>query len=95
MKSSINSFSQSTLDKIMAMPERLKEGEKIEDVSFDLTIGFQEIDRLSQEIDMINTVYNNIKKISLGQLPDSLETMDENIDKRSSQDDIDALINSL
>lgn len=44
LKLSINSFSESTLEKIMTIPDQLKAGKKINDISFDLTVGFQEID---------------------------------------------------
>lgn len=94
LKTSINNFSTSTVDNIMTIPEKLKAGENIEDISFELTIGFQEIDRLSQEIDMINQVYSNVKRISLGQIPKT-EGRDKNLHQKGDQDDIDALINSL
>ena len=95
LKLSINSFSESTLEKIMAIPDQLNNGKKIEDISFDLTIGFQEIDRLSQELDLINNVYSNIKVIASGQIPEKLEGVDKNIDKKDEQVDIDALIHDF
>ncbi|MCH8287320.1 hypothetical protein IIB79_12485 [candidate division KSB1 bacterium] len=67
----------------------------VEDISFDLTIGFQEIDRLSQELDLINNVYSNIKVIASGQIPEKLEGVDKNIDKKDEQVDIDALIHDF
>jgi len=95
LKLSINSFSESTLEKIMNIPDQLNDGKKIEDISFDLTVGFQEIDRLSQELDLINKVYSNIKIIASGQLPEKIEGVDKKIDKKDTQEDIDSLINEL
>lgn len=95
LKLSINSFSESTLEKIMTIPDQLNDGKKIEDISFDLTVGFQEIDRLSQELDSIDKVYSNIKVIASGQIPEKMERVDKNIDKKDSQEDIDSLLNEF
>ncbi|MCP4725882.1 MAG: hypothetical protein GY863_12635 [bacterium] len=95
-KTTMETFSSDTLDGVLAIPERLKNGENIEDISMELTMGFQEMDRLSQEIDLIKSVLENIQRISVGQIPVEEKKLDKNIDVKGDQNDIDDLIkNSL
>ncbi|MCP4723995.1 MAG: cyclic nucleotide-binding domain-containing protein, partial [bacterium] len=79
-KTTMETFSSDTLNGVLAIPERLKNGENIEDISMELTMGFQEMDRLSQEIDLIKSVLENIQRISAGQIPVEEKKLDKNID---------------
>ncbi len=93
-KSAMESFSAEALDGVMAIPDRLKNGEKIEDISMELSMEFQEVDRLSQEIELIRSVLENVQRISAGQIPVEENSLDKNIDIKGDQDEIDDLINS-
>ncbi|MFC1724296.1 Crp/Fnr family transcriptional regulator [candidate division KSB1 bacterium] len=91
LKSAIEHFSNRTLDVFMEIPERIKAGEKIEDILFELTMGFQEIDRLVQEVDLLIKVFNNILGIAKGKLPADIKDLDKHIDEKGDQSLVDEI----
>ena len=91
-KKAIELFSNRNLDVLMAIPDRLRVGEKIEDITFEMTMGFQEIDRLVQEVDLIRKVFDNILQITKGQLTFNISSRDKYIDEIGSQSVVDDII---
>ena len=85
LKDAIEDFSNKTLDIFMEIPERIKAGEKLEDILFDLTMGFQEIDRLVQEVDVLIKVISNVLGIAKGKLPSEISDIDKFIDEKGDQ----------
>ncbi len=84
-KESLNSFSENLIEKVFAIPDRVNAGENIEDITMELSMYFQETDRLSQEIGMIQDVLNNINKIASGQIPEDPASLDRKLDKKGDQ----------
>jgi len=93
-KNSMENFSCRCMDRLVAIPERLEGGEKIEDIAFELTTEFQEIDRLSQEVELIRKVFDNILRIIAGQLLTESGDYDKQIDKRGDQKAVDDILSS-
>ncbi len=89
LKKAIEKFSSKNLDLLMSIPDRLTAGENIEDISFELTMEFQEIDRLIQEVDLIQSVFRDILQIAQGQTPENNESYDKDIDKLGDQSFVD------
>lgn len=91
LRETIEIFSTRNLDIIMSIPEWLSNGKRIEDIALELAVGFQEIDRFAQEIDLIQKVLANMLNIVKGQLPIHVNDFDRNIDKIGDQAAIDTI----